>query len=99
MDLRHDILPIDDDGCAGGSAGRTKRTISAAGRQRIAEAQRKRWAMAKRQNQNAISASKPEKRVLSAAARKRISEATKKRWAAYRAQNARPQAKVKTAGA
>jgi hypothetical protein len=50
-----------------------KRTMSAATRSRMAEAQRKRWAaQAPRQ-----------KRKLSTAGRKAIVEATKKRWAAF----------------
>ena len=55
--------------------------MSAEGKARIAEAQRKRWA-AFHKEQPALPR---QKRKLSPAARKRISEATKKRWAAYRA--------------
>jgi hypothetical protein len=69
-------------------AGRKRRKVSAAGRKRMAEAQRKRWA-AKKQAGAAPKAAKPEaqkpKRKLSAAGRKRIVEATKKRWALVRA--------------
>jgi len=68
--------------------GRKRRKVSAAGRKRMAEAQRKRWA-AKKQSGAAPKAAKPEaqkpKRKMSAAGRKRISEATKKRWALVRA--------------
>ena len=68
--------------------GRKRRKVSAAGRKRMAEAQRKRWA-AKKQSGVAPKAAKPEaqkpKRKLSAAGRKRIIEATKKRWALVRA--------------
>jgi hypothetical protein len=84
-------------GVTGGSAqpaatpesGRKRRKMSAAGRKRIAEAQRKRWADVKKQSGAAPQAAKPEaqkpKRKLSAAGRKRIIEATKKRWALVRA--------------
>jgi hypothetical protein len=65
-----------------------KRTMSAAGRRRIAEAQRKRWAEIK----NAEVAPKPapalKKRRISAAGRKRIIAATKKRWAEFHAKKA-----------
>jgi len=57
------------------------RTISKAGRARIAAAQRARWAAQKQQP------AKPQpakKRKMSAAGLKAIREATKKRWAAYR---------------
>jgi hypothetical protein len=76
---------------------RGPRRMSAAARRRIAEAQKKRWALQKAQAaapaKKAISAKKaaPAKkaakktapaRYLSAAARKAMSEASKKRWAA-----------------
>jgi len=69
--------------------GRKRRKMSAAGRKRIAEAQRKRWAASRKGSVAPAKAAKPEaqkpKRRLSAAGRKRIIEATKKRWAAVRA--------------
>lgn len=69
-------------------AGGKRRKISAAGRKRMAEAQRKRWAAAKKQSGPAPKAAKAEaqkpKRKLSAAGRKNIIEATKKRWALIR---------------
>ena len=60
-----------------------RRKMSAAARKHIAEAQKKRWAEAKKP-------SKPTeipktKRKLSAAGRRRIVEATKRRWALIRA--------------
>jgi hypothetical protein len=58
-----------------------RRTISKAGRARIAAAQRARWAAQKQQH---AEPEKPKKRKLSAAGLKAIREATKKRWAAYR---------------
>ena len=67
---------------------RKRRTISAAGRKAIAEAQRKRWAAARKAVQPAPAEAPKPKRKLSAAGRKRIIEATKKRWAAVRAAKA-----------
>ena len=61
------------------------RVISAAGRRRIAAAQRKRWAERKLSEQGPAPA---KKRAISAGGRKHIAEATRKRWAAYRAQKA-----------
>jgi hypothetical protein len=70
--------------------GRKRRKMSAAGRKRIAEAQRKRWAASRKGSAAPAKAAKTEappkpKRRLSAAGRKRIIEATKKRWAVVRA--------------
>ena len=69
---------------------RKRRRISAAGRKRIAEAQRKRWAATKQQSAPSLQIVTPEapqrKRRLSAAGRKRIIEATKRRWALKRAE-------------
>jgi len=67
-----------------------RRTMSAAGRARIAAAQKARWAAQKQQTQPAQSAA-PKKRKMSVAGLKAIREATQKRWAAYR--------KAKKAGA
>jgi hypothetical protein len=68
-----------------GPAGPQKRrTISAAGRARIAAAQRARWAAQKRQQAQPAQPAKPKKRKLSAAGLRAIREATKKRWEAYR---------------
>jgi hypothetical protein len=73
--------------------GRKRWKMSAAGRKRIAEAQRKRWAVAKKDSGTASKTAKPvakkAKRKMSAEGRKRISEATKKRWALVRAAAAR----------
>ena len=63
---------------------RKRRTISKAGRARIAAAQRARWAAQKKQQAQPATPAKPKKRKLSAAGLKAIREATKKRWAAYR---------------
>ena len=64
-----------------------RRTMSATARERIAEAQRKRWAAKKAGSERAAapSATKAAKRHISPAGRRRIIEATKKRWAAFRA--------------
>jgi hypothetical protein len=64
---------------------RKKRGMSAAGREAIAEAQRKRWAAAKGQSIEPVAVKKP-KRKLSAAGKAAIVAALKKRWAAKRAE-------------
>jgi len=88
---------------ATGGAAPAKRVMSAAGRRRIAAAQRKRWAASRKSHAQGKSAAKPaspKKRKMSAAARKRIGEATRKRWAAYRkAGGKKVAAKAATAGA
>jgi hypothetical protein len=61
---------------------RKKRTISAAGRKRIAAAQRTRWAKIK--GQKVVSISSRKGRTMSPAARKRIAAAQKARWAKWR---------------
>src|SRR5579862_7005316 len=67
-----------------------KRKISAAGRRRMAAAQKARWAKIRGEAEPASSPAAPkpakQKRKLSAAGRKEISEATKRRWAAKRAE-------------
>ncbi|HUI55451.1 MAG TPA: hypothetical protein VLY04_10790 [Bryobacteraceae bacterium] len=78
LDGRTVVAPTD------GTAPRKRRKMSAAARRRIAEAQRKRWAAAKKQS-GAKPAAPKRKRRLSAAGRQRIIEATKKRWALVRA--------------
>lgn len=72
----------------------TKRQMSAAGRRRIAEAQRARWAKLRKPPQPAVransatipSVARPAKRKLSPAGRRRIIAAAKARWARVRAQ-------------
>jgi hypothetical protein len=61
---------------------RKKRTISAAGRKRIAAAQRARWAKIKGQKIVSISSRKGHTR--SPVARKRMAAAQKARWAKWR---------------
>jgi hypothetical protein len=69
-----------------------RRKMSAAGRARIAEAQRKRWAESKAASQPSTPEVTPKpKRRLSAAGRKAIVAATKKRWALKRAKAAKTQ--------
>jgi len=63
------------------AAPQKRRTISKAGRARIAAAQRARWAAQKQQQ---AQPAKPKKRKLSAAGLRAIREATRKRWEAYR---------------
>jgi hypothetical protein len=65
-----------------------RRKMSAAGRRAIAEAQRKRWAAAKKAVGSATQEAKP-KRKLSRAGRAAIVAATKKRWALKRAEAAK----------
>jgi len=65
-----------------------RKRFSAETRARMAEAQHKRYAAAKKVD-DAPKLAAPKKRKLSAAGRKRIIEATKKRWAAYKAKQAK----------
>ena len=60
-------------------------TISAAGRARIAAAQRARWAKLKGKGPRSASTTMPKKRTMSVAARKRIAAAQRARWARVRA--------------
>src|SRR5438093_2549811 len=66
---------------------RKRRKMSAAGRARIAAAQKARWAKLKGKRAGSAKTAKP-KRKLSAAGRKAIIAATKKRWAKIRAERA-----------
>ena len=72
------------------AAAAPRRTLSVAARQRIAAAQRKRWAAVKAQAKPAVA-----KRTMSAAARNRIAAAQRKRWAELKkAQAKKPVAKA-----
>jgi hypothetical protein len=71
------LAALDGAGRRGGG-----RTLSAAARERIAAAQRARWAKVKGQGRDAA---KAPKRTLSAAARKKIASAQRMRWAKVRA--------------
>jgi hypothetical protein len=74
-----------------GAAPKKRSIMSAAGRKRIAAAQRKRWAALKESQARGKSAkaAAPKKRKLSAAGRRAIIAATRKRWAAVRKAAAR----------
>jgi hypothetical protein len=86
-------------GAESGTSAR-KRKISAAGRRRMAAAQKARWARirgeADGQPSSAQAVAPRTKRKLSAAGRKAISEATKRRWALKRAEAAKTSAPKKT---
>lgn len=74
----------------GVSSRRGGRTLSAAARRRISEAQRARWAQRKKQA-GSVSSSGPRpvasnRKPLSVAARRRIAAAQKARWAKFRSQ-------------
>jgi hypothetical protein len=62
-----------------------RRKLSAAGRARIAEAQRVRWAKLRGGKQNVVTM--PKRRTMSVAARKKIAAAQRARWAKVRAQS------------
>lgn len=66
------------------STARRQTRMSAAGRARIAAAQRARWAKFRAQSGRTASASKPQ-RVMSASARRRIAAAQRARWAKVKA--------------
>jgi hypothetical protein len=68
-------------GAAYGKRAKARSKISVAGRARIAEAQRQRWAKVKGKS----AAAAPKKRMMSAAARKRIAAAQRARWAKFKA--------------
>jgi hypothetical protein len=68
-------------GAAYGKQNGARRKISAAGRARIAEAQRQRWAKLKAKNGKPNVVVMPTKRTMSAAARKKIAAAQRLRWA------------------
>ena len=88
-DLRQALTGNGAGGVAASEPVHGRRKMSAAARNRIADAQRKRWAaMREGSGQPATSHAVKPKRTISAAGRKAIIEATKKPWAAYRAQKA-----------
>jgi hypothetical protein len=78
-----------------------KRTMSPEARQRIADAQRKRWATAKKVNTVAppkatetAGSKKAVKRTMSPEARQRIADAQRKRWASAKKLNSAPSTKA-----
>ncbi len=72
-------------GASYGKSGGTRGGMSAAGRARIAAAQRARWAKVKAKNGKANVVAMPQKRTMSAAARRKIAAAQRARWAKVRA--------------
>ena len=71
--------------------GTGRRTLSASARERIAVAQRARWAKVRENaGQEKKAASIPKKRTMSASARKKIAAAQKARWAAWKANQKKP---------
>ena len=79
------------EGVEGGSTSRGRsgkgRVVSILARQRMAEAQRARWARARQGSAGTKSTAKPaSKRQLSAGARRRIAAAQRARWAKFRAE-------------
>lgn len=74
---------------AGATSNRSGRSLSAAARRRISEAQRARWAQRKKQAGTSSAGPRPvavSRKPLSASARRRIAAAQKARWAKFRAQ-------------
>ena len=69
---------------SGTSSNGTRRTMSAAGRARIAAAQRARWAKMKTKRFKVVSMRAHKGRIMSPAARRRIVAAQKARWAKWR---------------
>ena len=68
-------------GAAYGKGTAPRGEMSAAGRVRIAAAQRARWAKVKAKSENANVVTMPKKRTMSASARRRIAAAQRARWA------------------
>ena len=86
-ELRQMLTGTPTETAAPGAPTKRRRRISAAGRARIADAQRKRWPEAKQESAPSLpvaGAAKPKRR-LSAAGKAAIVAALKKRWAAKRA--------------
>lgn len=90
-EIKQQLGSQSSDGAVKPVADTSKRQVSAAGRRRMADAQKRRWAAF--HDKNGTPAKKASgkgqgKRKMSAAGRERIAAATRKRWAAYRAQKA-----------
>jgi hypothetical protein len=76
---------VEGNGSGATSNGSRPNTMSAAGRARIAAAQRARWAKVKSAaKQTAAATAAPVKRTMSASARRRIAAAQRARWAKVR---------------
>jgi general stress protein YciG len=65
-----------------------RRRMSAAGRKRISEAAKARWAVRRKQVAKPASKKTTGRRTVSAASRKKMAEAQRKRWAARKAKTA-----------
>src|SRR3984957_5764031 len=76
---------LSDFGAAYGKGTAPRGGMSAAGRARIAAAQRARWAKVKAKGETANPVTMPKKRTMSASARRRIAAAQRVRWAKVRA--------------
>jgi hypothetical protein len=61
-----------------------RRGLTAAGRKRLSESMKKRWAERRKTASSNTANSKPRRRGMTAAGRKRLSELMKKRWAERR---------------
>lgn len=72
-------------GASYGKGTSARSAISAAGRARIAAAQRTRWAKVKAKGENANVVAMPKKRTMSAAGRRKIAAAQRARWAKVKA--------------
>jgi len=72
-------------GAAYGKGAALRGGISAAGRARIAAAQRTRWAKAKAKSDKGNVIAMPKKRTMSAAGRRKIAAAQRARWAKVKA--------------
>lgn len=83
------IESLDGSGASRGTSER-KRTISAASRQKIAQAQKARWAKIRKESQPVesarITALRGTRRTMSAAARRKIAAFQRARWAKLKAQ-------------
>lgn len=88
-DLKAMLAPTSNGSMPDSDGHRKRRTMSAAGRKAIAEAQRKRWAATKRAAGARPETPKRAKRKLSLEGRAAIVAALKKRWAAKKATRTR----------
>src|ERR1700756_2538700 len=83
------IESLNDSGTAR-QANQPTRIISAASRRKMAQAQRARWARARKESQpvptTKTTASAPAKRTMSAAARRKIAASQRARWAKLKAE-------------
>jgi len=87
--LGNELRSIFDGSNRSGTPSRKRRTMSASAKQKIATAQKARWAKAREESQPMALAktagSAPAKRTMSASARRRIAAAQRARWAKWKA--------------